>query len=91
MATKQQIRGAAARRVRFLLYIRTSIEQQQRPPTPAELADTDAEGGHPRVSVRQVQNDLRAMATAGIIELDTDVVRGIRLPGVRVILEPVPA
>ena len=88
MATIDEMRGAAARRVRILDRIRTGLENDWAAPTVLELAEAE------HVTRRAIDTDLTTLEREGLIVQDTTTrPRRIILTGhtLRVIPDPVDA
>jgi SOS-response transcriptional repressor LexA len=82
MATDEQLKTAADRRVRTLDLIREHITTKGYPPTLTELAGTTS------VDRATVVVDVRVLEKEGLIEVDRGITRGIRLAGHDVVLVP---
>lgn len=80
MATAEGMTNAAERRARIVGHVTASITTRGYPPSAQELAKLEG------VHRSQVQVDLAVLVDAGVLEVDSGVVRGIRLAGKRVVL-----
>lgn len=82
MATEDQLKTAADRRVDTLDVIRRYITDKGYPPTMTDIAEATG------VDRATVVIDVRVLTKAGLIEVDKGVTRGIRLAGHDVVLVP---